>query len=360
MSKTTKTILWLAAAIVAAGALLLPRLDPAGRGAAGPAPAAEALEVETLAVTPHRLVERFATVGTVLADEQIELRSEISGVLREILFSEGARVAGGQLLVQIEDAEYIAERDRGRHRVELAELREARQQGLLAQGLTSQEEYDLALSQLNVLRAELRLAEAELGKTQIRAPFPGVIGLRSVSRGAALTPQTPIARLQKIDTVKIEFSVPGSQAGRVRVGETITFQVKGTRSAHTGEIYALEPNVDRETRSLKARARCANPGGELLPGAFADVELAINEIEDALTVPAMAIIPELGSKKLFVVEDGKAAPRLVETGVRTDTEVEITRGLVAGERVIVSAIQRLSSGLPVREKPVPVREAGGS
>ncbi len=347
----TKSVLWLAAAIIAVGALLLPRLDSAGADReAGRVPAAEALTVETLAVTPHLLVERFATVGTIRADEQIELRSEISGVLREIRFAEGSLVAEGQLLVQIDDAEFVAERDRARHRVELARLREARQQDLLAQGLTSQDEYDLALSQLNVLRAELRLAEAELEKTQIRAPFRGVIGLRSVSRGTALTPQTRIARLQKIDRVKIEFSVPEGHAARVRVGEAITFRVKGTARAHTGEIYALEPNVDSETRSLRARARCANPDGELLPGAFADVELAITEIEDALTVPAMAVIPELGSKKVFIAEDGKAVPRLVETGVRTDTEVQITRGLAAGDRVIVSAIQQLSSGLPVREK----------
>ena len=351
MSKITKSVLWLAAAIVALGALLWPRLDsPGADRAGGPAPAAEALTVETLAVTPHMLVERFATVGTIRADEQIQLRSEISGVLREIRFAEGALVGKGQLLVQIDDAEFVADRDRARHRAELARLREARQQDLLAQGLTSQDEYDLALSQLNVLQAELRLAEAELEKTQIRAPFRGVIGLRSVSRGAALTPQTRIATLQKIDQVKIEFSVPESHAARVRVGETIDFRVKGAARAHTGEIYALEPNVDSETRSLRARARCANPDGELLPGAFADVELAINEIEDALTVPAMAVIPELGSKKVFIAEDGKAVPRLVETGVRTDTEVQITRGLTVGDRVIVSAIQRLSSGLPVREK----------
>jgi membrane fusion protein (multidrug efflux system) len=351
VSKTTKSLLWLAAVIVAGGALLVPRLTPSGAGdSGGPPPTAEALLVETLAATPHRLVERFSTVGTIRADEQVELRSQISGVLQEIRFAEGSLVGKGQLLVQIDDTEFVADRDRAKHRSELARLREARQQDLLAQGLTSQEEYDLALSELEVLRAELRLAEAELEKTQIRAPFRGVVGLRSVSRGATLTPQTRIARLQKIDTIKIEFSVPEGQARRVRVGETITFRVKGTDRDHTGQIYALEPNVDSETRSLKARARCANPDGELLPGAFADVELAINEIEDALTVPAMAIIPELGSKKVFVVEDGKAMPRLVETGVRTDTEVQIIRGLEAGDRVIVSAIQQLNSGLPVREK----------
>jgi len=351
VTKITKSLLWLAATLVAVGALLVPRLNSSGAdGVGSPAQTAETLTVETLAVTPHRLVERFATVGTIRADEQVDLRSEISGVLREIRFTEGSMVSKGQLLVQIDDDELVAERDRARHRTELALLREARQQDLLTQELTSQDEYDLVLSQLNVLRAELRLAEAELEKTQIRAPFRGVIGLRSVSRGTALTPQTRIARLQKIDRVKIEFSVPEGQAGRVRVGETITFRVKGTDREHTAEIYALEPNVDSETRSLNARARCANPDNELLPGAFADVELAINEIGDALTVPAIAIIPELGSKKVYIAEDGKAVPRLVETGVRTDTEVQITRGLSAGDRVIVSAIQRLNSGLPIQEK----------
>lgn len=351
MSKRTRTIFWTLVFIGAVVALLVPRLySSKGQDSSAAAGTTEALEVETLVVTPHRLVERFATVGTILADEQVEIRSEISGVIDRIHFDEGGRVAPGRLLVQIVDSEFVAERDRARYQVELARLREERQKGLFDQGLTSQDEYDLALSRLNVLEAELRLAEAQLAKTEIRAPFAGVIGLRQVSQGAALAPQTPIATLQKIDTVKVEFTVPESHAGRVRPGETVVFRVKGSTREHQGEIYALEPNVDRETRSLRARARSENPDGELLPGAFADVELAIREIEDALTVPALAIIPELGSKKVFVVEEGRAVPRLVETGVRTEREVQVIRGLEPEDRVIVSAIQRLSSGLPVREK----------
>ncbi len=353
MSKTTKSLLWLAVALVAIAGLLAPRLGLVGTAPAVVAEApVEILEVETRVVTPGRLVERFATVGTLRADEQVDICSEISGVLQEILFEEGSRVRRGQVLARIADAEYLAERDRAHHRVELARLREARQQDLLAQGLTSQEEYDLTLSQLNVLEAELRLAEVELAKTELTAPFDGVVGLRAVSRGAALTPQERIATLQKLDPIKVEFTVPEIYAGRVRRGETVRFRVKSSPVVHEAAIYALEPTVDRETRSLRARARSANPGGELLPGVFADVELPVREIEDALTVPAMAIIPELGSKKVFVVEDGVAVPRLVETGVRTESEVEITRGLEPDDRVIVSAIQQLTSGLPVREKSV--------
>ncbi|MDH3213376.1 MAG: efflux RND transporter periplasmic adaptor subunit [Myxococcales bacterium] len=363
MSKTTKSLLWLALAVLAAAVLLVPRLRSGGE-AAGPGAGAplEPLEVEVLAVAPHRIVERFSTIGTIQADERVEIRSEISGILKRVLFAEGSRVASGQSLVEIDDVELAAERDRALHRVELARLREARQQDLLAQGLTSQEDYDLALSQLNVLAAELRLAEAQLAKTRIRAPFPGVIGLRAVSPGASITPQTPIATLQKLDPVKVEFSVPENYAGQIRPGDVVAFRVRGSAGDYEGSVYAVEPNVDRETRSLRVRARCPNPQGELLPGAFADVELEINVIEDALTVPALAVIPELGSKKVFVVEEGRAVPRLVETGVRTETEVEITHGLEVADRVIVSAIQRLNSGLPVRERIRPVEggEGGGS
>ena len=351
MSKTTKSLLWLTAGILALGALLVPRLEMAGDGEPPEAGAAvEALEVETLTVTPHRLVEHFSTVGTLQADEQVEVRSEISGILDEVLFQEGARVRQEQVLVRIRDDEYVAERDRAQSRIELARLREARQQDLLAQGLTSQEDYDLALSQLNVLEAELELAKVELEKTRVRAPFSGIVGLRDVSPGAALSPQTRITTIQKLDFVKIEFTVPEVYASRVRLGEPVRFHVRGSDRDREGKIYAIEPSVDRETRSLRARARCANPDGVLLPGSFADVALEIREIEDALTVPALAVIPELGSKKVFVVEDGRAAPRLVETGVRTETEVQVTRGLEPGDRVIVSAIQQLRSGLAVKSK----------
>ena len=130
----------------------------------------------------------------------------------------------------------------------------------------------------------------------------------------------------------------------------MAFTIKGSARDYEGTIYAIEPTVDRETRSLRARARSPNPDGKLLPGAFADVELAVNEIDDALTVPSLAVIPELGSKKLFVVEDGLAQPRLVETGIRSEREVQVTRGLEPGDHVIVSAIQQLHSGLPVEER----------
>ena len=348
MSKTSKQLLWIGIGALALAGLLLPKFMPsASTAAVVPTQERPALVVQTQVIAPRRLEERLSTTGTILADELVDLRSEISGTVGEIFFKEGARVRAGQLLLKLDDDELVAVRDRAQHRLKLAELREARQQDLLAQGLTSQEDYDLAISQLNVFQAEVRLAEVQLEKTEIRAPFRGILGFRYVSKGSALTPQTRIATLQMIDRVKIEFSMPERYAGKVHLNDSIRFRVKSSASDFTGTIYAIEPAVDFETRSLRARARSANPEHVLMPGAFADVELVVNEIEDAITVPAMAVIPELGGKKVFVYDTGRSMPRIVETGIRTFDSVQIVRGLSVDDRVIVSGIQQLRPGLAV-------------
>jgi membrane fusion protein (multidrug efflux system) len=335
-----------------AGALVPRLLSSGGARGAGEAsdaaPASDAaLGVEVVTLAPRRLVERLASTGTVRADEEVQLVSEIAGKVVAIEFREGSRVREGDLLLKIDDTELLAERDRAAFRVELAERAEQRQRRLLDEGLVSQQEYDFALSELNVLRAELELTQAQLVKTELRAPFPGSVGLREVSLGAYLTPQRIIATLQKVDPVKIDFSLPERYAGHVRVGDRVRFRTRSGAGSREGTVIAIEPRVDLETRSLRLRARCANPDGDLVPGAFADIEFDVRSLDDALAVPSRAVIPELGGKKVFVVEDGKASERQVETGLRTEDLLQLTSGVEPGDRVIVSAIQRLREGLPV-------------
>ncbi len=344
-----KRILGLLIAVSIVALLAIPKF--ASRGdVATPAPAAEtkrALRVAVLDIAPEHLTEKLSTTGTVRANEQVDLVSEIAGKIDNIVFREGSRVAAGQVLLEINDDALQAELERTAFRVQLAERREAQKKQLSDQGVISGEEYDLALNELNVLRSEQRLIEARLLKTKIRAPFSGVIGLRYVSLGSYLSPQTRIATLQDVDSVKIDFAVPEKYAVRMRRGGEIRFRVKGDEREFTGTIYAMEPRVDTDTRSLQLRAKSSNPDGALLPGAFADVEIVVTETDDALTVPAIAVIPELGGKKIYVLEDGKAQSRTVETGIRTADKVQITSGLAPGERVIVSAIQQLRPGLEV-------------
>lgn len=307
----------------------------------------EKLRVAVHRVEPVRIEERLSTIGTVLANEEVDIVSEISGKIAAIHFDEGSRVDGGQLLLKIDDSELVAERQRARYRVELAERAEARQQQLLDQGVISSETYDVALGELNVLRAELQLIEAQLLKTEIRAPFGGVIGLRWVSPGSYLSSQTRIASLHDLDPVKLDFTVPERYSTLLGIGDGISFTVAGIDRSFPGTIFAIEPSVDPATRSLRLRASCPNPDGALFPGAFANVELVVRSVPDALAVPSIAVIPELGGTKVFVLRDGRAEPRPVVTGIRTENAVEISDGLVAGDLVITTGILQLEPGLEV-------------
>ena len=347
--KRRRALAYAAVGVLVVAGALVPRLWSSRPGEpAGPTPStASAVTVQVVTVAPQTLTERLSTTGTVRANEDVELVVEIAGKVSGIHFREGSHVQKGQLLLEIDDTQLQAERERAVHRVGLAERSEARQRRLFDDGLTSQEEYDFAQSELNVLRAELALAEARLIKTRIKAPFAGIIGLRDVSVGSYLTPQTGIATLQDVNPVKIDFSVPEKYVGHIGTGASIQFRTKGSEKAHTGTVVAVEPLVDLDTRSLTVRAQSPNPDGLLLPGAFADVEIVVRRIEGALAVPNRAVIPELGGKKVFVAEDGEAQPRSVETGLRSADLVEVTEGLQPNDRVIVTAIQRLRPGLPV-------------
>jgi membrane fusion protein (multidrug efflux system) len=323
------------------------------------APTQKTLRVRAHRVVSSQLTERLATTGTVRANEEVEIVSEISGKISDFHFKEGSAVAAGQLLLKIDDSELLADRQRALYRVELAERAEARQQQLLDDGVISSETYDVALGELNVLRAELQLIEAQLLKTEIRAPFSGIIGLRWVSPGSYLSSQTRIASLNDLDPVKLDFSVPERYSALMKVGDEMSFRVEGFERAFPGTIYAIEPSVDAATRSLRVRARCPNSDGALIPGVFANVDLVLRSISDALTVPSIAIIPELGGKKVFVFEDGAAQPRTVETGIRAESVVQVTSGLKEGDVVIISGLQQLQPGLEVEIEEI-AAEAGSA
>jgi len=350
MAKFPPAVQWVLIAAVLAAGLLLPRWLKSRSEEDASQDSVQVdlripVRVETL--TAARLEERLTATGSVLANEWVEIVSEIAGKVEAILFQEGAPVSAGTVLVRLDTSTLQAERDRARYRFERLERQEARRRKLLEDGLLSQEEYDFTVGELNVLGAELQLREALFDKATIRAPFQGVVGLRSVSLGNYVSSDTRVTTLQDIDPVKVEFSVPEAYARELATGSPIRFRVQGIDEPFAGTVYALEPSIDPQTRSLTLRARADNPDGLLLPGAFTEVELAVRQVEDALSVPSLAIVPELGGKKVYVLEEGRAEPRVVETGIRTETRVQITRGLEPGERVIVSNIQRLASGVEV-------------
>lgn len=349
MRPIVKRLAAAAAAVAVLAALAYPKLAP-GDDEAAPPPAARgggALSVSAYVVRPQALDNAIRATGTLRANESVALSSETSGRVTAILFEEGRRVGQGQVLVKINDTELQAQRTRAEARLRLAAERERRQRQILDGGGISQEEYDLVRTEVDVLRSELALIDAQIAKTEIRAPFAGLIGLRYVSEGAYLTPQTPIATLQSLDPLKVDFAVPERYANLVGAGDVIVFRVQGTDTPHRGTIYAVEPGVAEDTRTLQLRARTPNPGGALLPGAFADVEVALETYDDALLIPTTAVVPELGGQKVFVVELGRAVPRQVTTGIRTATDVQILDGLAPGDTVLTSGLQQVRPGLQV-------------
>lgn len=349
MKPWQKRLLWGALALVVLALLAWPKIRPTAAAEGPPAGArsAQALPVTAYVLEPMPMSDRIRATGTLRADESVDIAAEVSGRVTRIAFQEGSRVQRGQLLLTINDAELRAQRERLVYRIELAETRETRQRRLLEIGGVSQDEYDGALGELNVLRADLSLVEAQLARTQVRAPFSGVIGLRYVSEGAYVSPQTRIASLQALSPMKLEFAIPERYSGRVTIGDGVSFTVAGAPQRFRGEVYAVEPRVAEETRTLLIRARVPNPDGVLLPGAFADLELVVEEIAGALAVPSVSIVPELAGRTVWIVEGGRATQRPVETGLRTDAAVQITAGLTAGDTVLVSGLQMIRAGQAV-------------
>lgn len=304
-------------------------------------------------VQPSEMVNRIVSTGTVMANEEVELRSELPGRIVSISFDEGSQVEKGQVLVKIDDRELQAQL----RKMQVEEKQSAddlyRKEKLFALKAISQEELDQAQNALNIIRAQIELIRTQISKTEILAPFHGKIGLRQVSPGGFISSSTLVARLQQTNPVKVDFSVPEKYQEKIRPGARIDFRVEGRDSLFSGTIYAIEPRVDPATRNIQIRAKCENSRGLLIPGAFARVEVTLDRFEQALVIPSEAVIPQLGSEKVLVCQGGKVVSKSVLTGIRTEREVQVLQGIESGDTVITTGLLQLREGSPVKVKIQP-------
>ena len=288
--------------------------------------------------------------GSIEANEQIEIHSEVSGIVEGIYFNEGSYVNKGQVLFKVNDIELKAQLRQAVTREGLAAENERRAKLLLQKEAISQEEYDIATADYKSAQAQVQLIQAQLSKTTVRAPFAGKIGLRSISKGSYISPTTMIAKLVNTNQLKITFSIPEKYAQTMKVNQTLTFTTSGSKEVYNAKIYAIEPEIEIETRTLKIRAIAENKEGKLIPGTFANVSLPLAKLENALLVPTEALIPIQNGKKIFVSENGKAKEIIVETGARTDKDILITSGLKAGDTILTSGVMTLKNDSPVKVK----------
>jgi membrane fusion protein (multidrug efflux system) len=303
--------------------------------------------VNVIVIQPREIENTIFSNGTVLANEEVEIRSEVTGRIKTINFTEGNQVNKGDLLVKIVDDELQAQLKKLTLQEKLSKEDVQRKTKLRELDAISQEEFDQGQNQFLVIQADIQLVKAQIEKTEIKAPYDGLIGLRYVSPGGYLSSDNLITRLLDIDPVKIEFSVPEKYLKQINKSTSITFQIDGNDSIFSGSVYAIEPKINPATRSLTLRAICSNPSNVLLPGVFARVSILLEKISSTVVVPSEALIPDIRGEKVFVCSKGMAKAVYVETGIRTEREVQITNGLNVSDTLITTGLLQLKEGMKV-------------
>jgi membrane fusion protein (multidrug efflux system) len=308
----------------------------------------KAMRLSGIVVQLQTFDNNLSLSGSIEANEQVEIRSEISGIVESINFQEGSNVSKGQLLFKVNDTELRAQLSQSNTKESLASENERRAKLLLQKEAISQEEYDVARAEHASTKAQSQLIKAQIAKTAVRAPFSGRIGLRSISVGTYITANVLVANLVNIGKLKITFSIPEKYVNELNPNSTILFTVTGSNKKYTAKIYAIEPIIEIATRTLQVRAITDNKDGKLLPGTFANVELPLDVIKDAIVVPTQAVIPVQNGKKVFISDMGKAKQVMVETATRTDASLLIISGLKAGDTVITTGVMSLKNDAPVK------------
>jgi len=313
----------------------------AGSGAGG---ANAKVPVTVYVVQPTSLADVVAATGSVIADEAVVIQSEIAGKITSLNFKEGQPVRKGQLLFTINAADIQAQLRKQEYNIKLYQDQEKRERTLLEKEYISRQEYEQSNNALLTAQADLQALRVTYAKANVRAPFDGVLGLRSVSVGAYVSPGTSIITLSRIRPVKIDFTVPGRYAQSVRVGDPITITDEATTKEYEAKVYAVNPQIDPASRTLAMRAIYPNNSKELRPGAFVRVKLQLGQVADALQIPTEAVIPNASGYTVFTVKGGKAAVQPVKIGIRSDKVIQITDGLAVGDTIIRTGILQVKEG----------------
>jgi len=308
------------------------------------------LSVTVIKVEPQDFSNSLALSGSIDANEQIEIRSEVSGIVESISFTEGSQVNKGQVLLKVNDIELRAQLTQAKTKEGLSSENERRAKLLLQKEAISQEEYDIASADFRTMKAQTQLIQAQIGKTSIRAPFSGKIGLRNISPGTYVTPAVLIANLVSTNQLKITFSIPEKYASQISKGSEINFTVPNVTDKFKAKIYAFEPGIEMATRTMKIRALTENSKGKLLPGTFATIELSLGTIKNAIIIPTEVVVPVQDGKVVYIAQNGKAKEVKIEALARTDKSVVITSGLNPGDSLITTGMMSLKNDADIKVK----------
>lgn len=298
-------------------------------------------------VQPTSFSEEIEITGTLIANQEVTVASELMRKIVRVQVKEGNYVNAGTLLFQLDDADLQAQLERLHQQEKLAALNEARLRDLIAHDAAIQQDYDQAVTNLNVLKAEIRQLAVTIDKTRIRAPFNGRVGIVRVYPGALVSPNTVLTNIVDDTRMKVEFSVPEKYANLVIIGKSQRFTVQSDTTTYFATVIAKESKMNEQTRTLLVEAIGANPHGRLVSGQSARLNLALHTANDALKVPSQALMPSAQGYAVYVSRNNKVQFAPVVIGQRGAQEVQIISGLNQGDTVITSNLLRLMPGADV-------------
>ena len=338
--------------VIAAGAMLIvPKLlsdknksvNPTGQNQQN-----QSVPADVYVVVPVELDNEISTTGTVFANEEVEIRSELSRKVTGIYFSEGTFVSAGKLLFKLDDSDLLVRLNKLNLDFDLSGKQEEREKQLLDKGLLSQDDYDIRLTGIEKIRADIEVLENEISKTEITAPFSGITGFRNVSIGSLVNSSVVLTTIQDIGRVKIDFPVPEKYSQLFSRGMDLTFTAEGNENEFSAKVISYDPKVNESTRTITLRAVTSNSGNKLLPGSFVKVKLKLEKSGNVVMVPTESIIPKLKGQSVFLFRNGIAELVDVSMGIRTETNIEITSGINPGDTLIITNILRLKQGSKVK------------
>jgi len=356
MKKNRRILLYAGIAAIIVAAIFLPRVfTKTATNDAATAPAARArqdgggaMPVGVYVAEPSYISNGIPAAGSLVPNEEVDITTEVAGKVMKIYFNEGSAVRRGDLLLKINDDDLQAQLIRAEFQEKLLAEKLERQKILLTKDAISREAYDQLETDHNMVIADLQLLKVRIDRTEIRAPFNGIIGFRYVSEGSFVQPGTKVARLVDKQLLRVEFSVPEKYIALSLLNKQVVFRAEGFMQDFHARVYAVEPKLDEKTRTIALRAHYDNSRELLLPGMSADVMLITSESSNAIQVPSQSIIPEISGVSVWLVRNGRAVSTPVETGERNKQMVEVTSGLHVGDSVITSGIMQLRPNMAVR------------
>lgn len=309
-----------------------------------------AVQVETLEAV--EIPRTRSAVGSLRSPETARLSAEIAGAVVAVDVPEGRPVEGGHVLARIDDEEIRAAVSIAAAEFRKAKDRLRRVRMLREENVMSGEELDNAQADFDATKGALTEARARLGKTEIRAPFDGIVGLRRVSAGDYVRPGDPVVEITRTAPLDLVFGLPQRYAREVEVGQKVYATAGRCGERFEGEVAAIDPVVDSASRSLMIEARVANPDGALLPGMAAHVRVVVGAIERGVRVPREAVVRQGTKHLVYTLDDGNhAEPREVALGEFFADDVAISSGLEPGDRIVTSGHQKLRPGALTKPSP---------